>query len=300
MEFLDADHGQQTTMNLSALRQCAITTQRQDGFNGHWRIIEWQPNLFVPQRFAVGVCVESDEHGRDFRLMERPDRLECFFHPQPIRKEFSALMSMLRGWLADAQAGVPPSPHILLGKPCFIRGESAQMLVERLFSDNIMAAKPRSERETPDEIGPDTEATRASLSSFLKQITGLQYDRIVREEGQTLSNHYLDVTLAPDNGAGSVISVCYKSLATIEMKMLRAAQDINAYATSQHRHHKALFLLEPSDETALPPKERVAIDRLIGNECWKLEQSGFATPRNTQIQSMAQDIKDWASPLLAA
>jgi hypothetical protein len=287
-------------MNLTSLRELAIKTPRQDGFVGHWRIIEWQPNLFVPQRFAVGVCVESTSQGRDFRLMEKPGRLECFFHPQPIRRDFSSLMAMLRAWLAEPETDSPPSPHLILGEPCFIRGESAQTLVERLFADNIMAAKPRNERETSDEIGPDTDSARASLSSFLKQLTGLQYDRIVRENGQTLSDHYLDVTLAPDHGAGSVISVCYKSAQTIEMKMLRAANDINAYATSQNRQKKALFLLEPDESAALTARDRATIDRLIGNECWKLEQAGFATPRNTRIRAMAQDIKDWATPLLTS
>lgn len=210
------------------------------------------------------------------------------------------MMAMLRSHLADAEETLPPSPHFSFGAPCFVRGKSAHALAQRLFDENIPAARPRNDRENKEALGPDTDETRAALSGFLKQMTNMAYERIVREGGQVLSEHYLDVTLAPDNGAGSVISVCYKSQPTIEMKILRAAQDINAYATSQKRTHKALFLLEPADDAPMPVKERKAIDDLIGNECWKLEQAGFATPRNTRIPEMARDIKDWATPLLAA
>ena len=286
-------------MNLSALRERAVTLPRNDGFVGHWRAIYWQPDLFVPQRFAIGVSVASDDDQHAFRLMDKPGRIECFFAPRPIRREFAMLMAMVRNYLADPDNVAPPSPHIIVGEPCFVRGKTAESLVEQLFLENVPAARPRHDRDLPDAIGPDTDETRVSLSGFLKQMTGMAYERIVREQGQVLSDHYLDVTLAPDNAAGSVISVCYKSTQTIEVKILRAAQDINAYATSQHRRHKALFLLEPADDVPIPAKERKAIDDLIGNERWKLEKAGFVTPRNTHIPDMARDIRDWAKPLLA-
>lgn len=300
MEFLDARHGQYIAMNLSALRENAVTRMRQDAFTGHWRVIHWQPDLFVSQLFAVGVIVESADGERAFELMEKAGRIECFFDPLPIRQSFAGMMALLRSHLAEAGDELLPSPHFSFGAPCFVRGESAHALAKRLFAENIPAARPRNDRESKEALGPDTDETRSAVAGFLKQMTNMAYERIVREGGQVLSDHYLDVTLAPDHGAGSVISVCYKALPTIEMKMLRAAQDINAYAASQKRAHKALFLLEPADDVPMPPKERKAINNLIGNECWKLEQAGFATPRNTHIPAMARDIKDWATPLLAA
>lgn len=299
MEFLDAPYGQQADMNLSALRNRAVTLPRQDLFTGHWQVVYWQPDLFVPQTFAVGVRVESSAGETAFHLMDKASRLECFFAPRPIQREFANAMAMMRQYLAAPEGKLSPSPHFSFSQPRFIRGEGAQVLANRLFFENILAARPRADKEGKDVIGPDTEETRVALSGFLKQMTNMAYERIVREGGQVLSDHYLDVTLAPDGGAGSVISVCYKSQQTIEMKILRAAQDINAYATSQDRRHKAIFLLEPGDDAPLPAKERKAIDDLIGNECWKLEQAGFATPRNTHIPEMARDILDWATPLLA-
>lgn len=285
-------------MKLTALRDRAETIRRHDGFVGHWRIIQWQPDLFVRQVFVVGVLVESSEGERGFRLMDKPERIECFYEPNSTRREFSLLMAMLRLHIA-AQSDRPiPSPHLSFGEPCFVRGGSLQAMVDQLFAENVPAAKQRVDRVTAEEIGPSTEEARIALADFLKQMTNLTYEKIVRENGQTLSDHHLDVTLAPDDGAGSVISVCYRSAKTIEMKILRAAQDINAYAISQKRQHKAIFLLEPQDDILIG-REREQIDYLIGNECWKLEQAGFITPRNTAISGMARDVCEWAMPLLS-
>lgn len=286
-------------MNLNSLRHRAASTVRQDAFVGTWRVLQWQPDLFGQQRFVVGSLVESSSGERAFQLMEKPERIECFFRPKPIRREFAALMALLRSSLAAIDNGwVSPSPNFSMSEPCFVRGESAKSVAERIFAEMVVAAKPLPDGEPDREIGPNTEETRREVSVFLKQMADLAFERIVREQGQTLSEHFFDVTLAPDHGAGSIVSACYKSLQSIELKLLRAAQDINAYATSQKRHAKAIFLLDPADDAPIPPKERKAMDLLIGNECWKLEQSGFDTPRNTEFRGMASDIHDWAIPLI--
>lgn len=287
-------------MNLNALRQHAVTQPREDAFTGTWRVVQWQPDLFGPQRFVVGVLVESSAGDRAYRIMDRPERIECFFRPRPIRREFAALMALLRNSLAEPRDGdvLLPSPNFSFSEPCFVRGDSAQTIANRIFGDMVTAADPLPD-EDDREIGPNTEETRKQVTRFLKQMSDLAFERIVREQGQTLSEHYLDVTLAPDRGAGSVVSACYRSLTSIELKLLRAANDINAYASAQKRERKAIFLLEPDDDAPISPKERRAMDNLIGNELWKLEQAGFDTPRNTDFGGVARDIHDWAIPLLA-
>lgn len=287
-------------MNLQSLRQRATTIQRQDAFVGTWRAVIWQPNLFSPQRFAVGVVVESTTGERAFQLMDKPGRIECFFRPKPIRREFAALMAMIRSSLGNTNNIELrlPSANFMLGEPCFVRGESAAAVAASVFADAVSAAVPMPEDEAGQQVGPGTDETRREVSKFLKQMADMAYERIVREEGETLSEHFLDVTLAPDRGAGGIVSACYKALPTIEIKLLRTAQDVNAYASAQKRPAKAIFLMEPKDDAPIAPRDRKAMDDLIGNECWKLEQAGFATPRNTEFKSMASDIRDWAMPLL--
>lgn len=94
------------------------------------------------------------------------------------------------------------------------------------------------------------------------------------------------------------IAACYRAPQSILVNLLVAAQDINAYAASTRRDQKAVFIIEPDDDAPLTAKERKTIADLIGNECWKLETSGFRAPRNVTTAAMAQDIRDWAMTLL--
>ena len=287
-------------MNLEALRQRAIKIPRADGFVGTWQAIIWQPNLFTPQAFVVGVVARSATE-QAFQIMAKPGRIECFFKPRALAREFAGLTAMIRAAVANTPPGESislPVHNFSLTEPLFVRGESAQSVADKVFLETVTAAKALPDDPGNASIGPSTEEARKETVQLLKKLTGADFERIVREDGQTLSNHYLDVTLAPDHGAGSVVSTCYRSTQSILVNLLTAAQDINAYAASTHREQKAVFIIEPDDSAPLTAKERKTIDDLIGNECWKLETSGFRTPRNVTTSAMARDIRDWATPLL--
>lgn len=287
-------------MNLEALRNRAIKIPRGDHFVGTWQAIVWQPNLFTPQTFVVGVVARSSSE-QAMQIMDKPGRIECFFKPKGIAREFMALTAMLRAAIARTAPGddIPlPSPNFRLTEPLFVRGESAQAVADRVFLDTVTAAKALPNDPGPESIGPSTEEARKETAQLLKHLTGTDFERIVREEGQMLSNHFLDVTLAPDHGAGSIVSACYRAPQSILVNLLVAAQDINAYAASTRRDQKAVFIIEPDDDAPLTAKERKTIADLIDNECWKLETSGFRAPRNVTTAAMAQDIRDWAMTLL--
>jgi hypothetical protein len=265
-------------------------------FSGTWRAIEWQPDLFKPQRFVVGVLIETDEQQRALRLMDAPGRIECFFRPAPVVQDFSWLMSNNRRTLnAD---GALFGHNLSLSDPMFVQGADLQATADELFDDLVVAATPVPDAARPETVGPDTEAVRRYVSDALKRIFVLDYAMLVREEGAILSNHHLDVTLAPPQGAGSVISACYRSENTIITKLLRTANDINAYAATQRLGHKALFIQVPGADAPLTAKERKAIEQLTGEEAWKLECAGFSAPRHDRSEALIGGIRDWMQPLV--
>lgn len=265
------------------------------GFSGFWRAIEWQPDVFKPQKFVVGVCIETSET-RATKLMEKPNRLECFFRPAAIGREFSWLMAQAKRSLARGDQAL--SPNISLSDGLFIQGETIEQKLSDLFDEYVLAAAPLNETGRAETVGPDTDDVRKTVSAALKRIMGLQYEQIARENGETLDMHHLDVTLAPTHGAASVISACYRSRSTIETHLLRTANDINAYASACHRQKKAMFIQMPDLQAPLSAKERSDIERLTGEESWKLECAGFTVPRHDAANLLARDIKEWATPLL--
>ncbi len=284
-------------MTIAKLKK-RVAAPPQHDFSGLWRTIEWQPDLFNPQKFIVGIALESSEGETAFRLMEKAGRFECFFRPEPMAQEFNWLLSTAR---RDIAAGKPISCHNLsLSDGLFINGTSIDAVAAELFEEIVIAARPTPENSKAEEIGPDTSSVRRSVNDELKRIMSLDFERVSREHGHTLSNHHLDVTLAPTGGCGSVISTCYRTPASIEIHLLRAAQDISAYATAQNCPSKAIFLRVPDQNAPLNARERRAIETLTGEACWKLECAGFKAPRHEVAATLATEIRDWAMPLLQA
>lgn len=282
-------------MSLSDLKQ-RVSPAPDIGFSGIWHAIEWQPDLFKPQRFVVGILVQDSQQRRAVRLMESSNRIDCFFRPDPIAAEFRWLMSNARRTLASD--GTLFGHNLCLSDGLLITGDSLETTADSLFDEMVSAAAPIMEGPRSEEVGPNTEEVRRIVSSELKRIFGLNYEQVAREQGQILSEHHLDVTLAPRNGAGSVISACYRTSNTIETKLLRAARDINAYASSIGNPSKAIFMQMPGADAPLNAKERAEIERLTGEESWKLERAGFIVPRHEDSLVLALEIREWAEPLL--
>jgi len=265
------------------------------GFAGVWRTIEWQPDLFTPQKFIIGVIIETSAK-RAFKLMDGPHRLECFFKPAPITQEFNGMMAHLRHTLAENNPLL--SHNLSISDGLFIQGGSMSDKLDQLFNEIVVAARPAQEGTRNESVGPDTDTVRKTVASELKRIMGLRYEQVARENGETLANHHLDVPLAPTHGAASIISGCYRSTSTIETKLLRAANDINAYAAALKKPKKAIFMQMPDASAPLSAKERRDIERMTGEEAWKLECAGFAVPRQERAADLARDIDQWATPLI--
>lgn len=281
-------------MTLAELKQ--RTSERPvHGFSGLWHTIEWQPDLFTPQKFVVGVMIETSTE-RGAKLMDGLHRLECFFKPATIAQEFNWLMASARRALAEN--GTPLSPNLTISEGLFIQGASLQEKLDKLFDEIVVAARPIQEGQRSESVGPDTETVRKTVADELKRIMGLRYEQVAREKGETLSNHHLDVPLAPTRGAASIISACYRSITSIETRLLRASNDINAYAAAMKKPQKAIFMQVPDAMAPLSAKERRDIERLTGEESWKLECAGFSVPRHERVIDLAKEIDQWATPLI--
>lgn len=289
-------------MNLTALRELAYRPAPEP-FTGTWSAIVWQPELSGVQRFVVGVVVRGQGQ-QAARLMSEPGRLDCFFRPRSIAADFTWLISMARSQLAQANLDAPialPVLNLTATAPQFVSGQSAEALAETLFAQLVPAAKDEIEAP-PARPYLDTASLRELVHNELKRITGLDYSRIVREAGEIIrdrGDHAFDVDIITARAVGSVISADYKSLASIERNLLRAAHDVQAYSGSRNKDARGIFIFDPIERPGLTAKERKDVERFLDEERWKLDCAGFSVATNHTPELLALDVRDWAAPLLA-
>lgn len=287
-------------MNLNALKDTAYRPAAADSFVGRWQAVAWQPNLFTPQTYVVGVLVSSDAGEHAFRLMDEPERLDCFFAPRPIKTDFAWIMAVAREALAKGEQAFP-TPNLQLTPPQFVRGTNADTLAIDLFDKLVIAAQPRNPGQ-PVFVAQDTSTIRDQVNQALRRIASLDFERIVRSDGEIIrdrGDHFFDVNLILDRGVGTVVSAWYKSLLSVKINIFQAAQDVQAYAASRHKDARAVFIARPESPAGLTAKERRDIEAFIAEETWKMECQGIRAVTLEDPELIAREVHEWAKPLLA-
>lgn len=279
-------------------------------FVGSWATIELQPDIFAPQRFTVGVAVQSSADRLHFKLLDEFKKFECIYPDSFPQKSARELMAYAEEALRQAvQSKTPMSEvrfdsHCLsMSHPVFTSGSNREATVERLFSE-VVAMSPSPKKRGSEFESIDTPRVRTIVNRYLKEISGLDFERFVQDEqhgllidGDDGSKHFLDINLLTPRSCGSVISAVYKTAQTVEMNLLKASLDLKTCWRKRNLDSMGLFLLLP-EQSAMDRKEYKRIEEVIGDHEWKLEQDHFRVVSLPEPAGLAREIFEWAKPAL--
>lgn len=276
-------------------------------FAGAWSTVELQPDVFVPQRFTIGVVVQSPGDRLHFKLLDDFKKFECLYHDQFPQKSARELLTYAYEALtkaSKAQTAIPEirfDTHCLsLATPSYTSGEDLEATVERLYYEVVVMA-PSEKRKAREFEFIDTPAARLMVNQRLKEIAKMDFERIVPSEGQGLlldfegQKHFLDLNILTSGACGSVTSVAYKSPQTVEINLLKSSRDLTTYSRVRHVDNIGLFLLMPQADL-MDPKEFKKIEETIDEHEWKLERDGFRVVTHASPSDLAQEIYEWALP----
>lgn len=274
-------------------------------FQGVWGTVELQPDLFSPQKFSIGVVVSEPSGEFAFRLISDTKKFECVYGKATaalVRTHVeSAEHSLLRSVKnkVDLTNLVFESGNLSLSVLWPTSGVSPQAVLARLFAD-VVAMEPSQEKAARDFVSLDTEQVRSLVSTELKRIAGLNYERIALgseeilvKDDVTEETHVLDLNLRTDVGAGSVTSAVYKTPATVELNLLRASRDLSVFGRLKKVENLALFVMSAKEEFFEAP-DFARISNLLDEQSWRLERQGFRVVIFDEPQPLAQSIYEWA------
>lgn len=280
-------------------------------FSGAWSTVELQPDIFAPQKFTVGVVVQTPGERLHFKLLADSKKFECIYHdkfPQKSIREILAYAEQVLRKCVQAKTAIPEivfeTSSLSLSAPQYTSGEDREATVERLFSEVVaMALTPKKKGSGFESI--DTPQARKLVNEELKRIAQMDYELIVNEDSQGVlleengSKHFLDLNLLTVGACGSVISTVYKTHQTVELNLLKSSRDLTTYSRIRDFDDIGLFLLTPDVDT-IEAKDLQRIEDVIGEHEWKLEQDGFRVVSLPSPADLAKEIYDWAKPTLAA
>ncbi len=278
-------------------------------FSGAWSSVELQPDVFAPQRFTVGIVVQSLGERLHFKLLDDFKKFECLYNDKFPQKSVSEIMAYAEHALRSAVQHKQAIPEInfdtsclSLSVPQYTSGDDREATVERLF-DEVVVMAMRAKIKVGDFESIDTPHARQLVNDQLKLIAILDYERIVNpntqgillEEGGAM--HHLDLNLLTAKSCGSVTSAVYKTTPSVELNLLKSSRDLTTYSRIREVEDKGLFLLLP-EASAIEPKDYKRIESVIGEYEWKLEQDGFRVVSLSSPSELAKEIYNWAKPAL--
>lgn len=255
------------------------------GFESVWATVELQPDMFVPQRFSIGVIVNYPEMGFVFRLLSDASKFDCIYG-----KKATALLRPLiesaEHTLTRSAREKRPLEEITFESACLsvstpwpTSGNSPEQTLARLFAE-VVSMEPSNEKQPRDFVTLDTEQVRHLVNQELKRIAGIRFEKIVVESQHVIpaddgsGPHFLDFNLRPARGAGSVLSAVYKTPGTVELNLLRASRDLATYRMIRKVDDLALFIMTAKREQFESPEYTRFCD-LIDEQSWCLERQGF-------------------------
>ena len=276
-------------------------------FSGAWTTIELQPDAFVPQRFTIGVIVQSIGDRLHFKLLDDFKKFECLYHDQFPQKSVRELLAYAEEALRMAAKAKTPIPEIrfdthclTLAAPSYTSGDDREATAERLYLEVVVMA-PSGKRKSSEFEFIDTSTARILVNQKLKEIAKMDFEKIVPSEGQGLLldyegiKHFLDLNILTAGACGSVTSAAYKSPQTVEINLLKSSRDLTTYSRVKKMDNIGLFLLLPQADL-MEPKELKKIEETIEEHEWKLERDGFRVVSMAAPAELAQEIYDWAKP----
>lgn len=278
-------------------------------FSGAWTTIDLQPDLFVPQRFTVGVAVQSPGGRLHFKLLDDIKKFDCVYGGRYSHRSLREILAYAEHTLRKAVQSCAQIPDIRfetsalsLAAPSYTSGEDQEATTERLFEEVVVMARSENTRRREFE-SIDTPQARKLVNQELKRIAQMDYDKIVTSGDQGVlvdfdgQRHFLDLNLLTRLGCGSVTSAVYKSYQSVEVNLLRTSRDLTTYSRVRNADDIGLFLLLP-EATALEQKEYKRITEVIDEHEWKLVRDGFRVVSFDSPALLAQEIYEWAKPAI--
>lgn len=294
--------------DLDHLSQMALSTPKAS-FAGTWTTVELQPDIFAPQRFTVGVAVQSPGGRLHFKLLDDFKKFECIYLGRFPQRSARELLAHAEETLRAAVRAKTQLPDIVfetnclsLAAPSYTSGEDQETTVERLF-DEVVVMSPTDQKKPKEFESIDTPRARKLVNIELKKIAHMDYEKIVRPDDQGLlldyegAKHFLDLNLLTATACGSVASAVYKTAQSVELNLLKTSRDLTTFSRVRQMDDIGLFLLLP-EPGALDSKEFKRIKEVIDEHEWKLERDGFRVVSLDSPELLASEIYSWAKPSL--
>jgi hypothetical protein len=265
---------------------------------GHWISVQYRPNLMAGEALNIGVAfIDAATKRACVKLLDEIDKIGVLFGEQLESEIRFALRSVAACF--DKSRIESPSENITFSEPRFASGNSAEEILEQVFSSTVRLLSAYKEAGPAPRVFTGNEKVRKQVFDSIRLRAGVKAEQIlaeipiykVKDGGREYS---LDIPLRGGKHLGSVVSAAYASRNSLETNLLRASIDLETASRVFHQDRLGLFVLRPSvDDQMFGTKQHLEIDNVIDMLSWKLHKQGFTVGVEDDAQRLAGEVLEW-------
>lgn len=270
-------------------------------FRGRWYSIEYQPDIFSPQRYVIGAAILEEGGPWHARILESTRFFRFVYGQDFSENEYELIRSIIFDLLeskpesdSNEKTISLGSPQIILSKGGSTSGPSADAALTRIF-DRIVAIRRDSNKRVFSPM--ENRDVKKNVLSELRRIANLDFERITVESAQLQviggKKYSYDIDLLTSQAAGSIVSAWYSSADRILGNLLRASIDVQSFARIRNIPQIGLYVLKPDEPHGIAARTWSEIEESYAEETEKLEQAGVRVMSSPEASALAQDAYEW-------
>ena len=226
--------------------------QRAPAVVGQWSPIRLSPDLATGEVLNVGIAFIDQSERVFMRMLDSARALKCLFGADSI-DNFALLLGATRDTLEKKQLLVSPSTQVTFGPLAYAAGDSAQEVVDRLYTAIVTLARCEEEGFSSRERLPTlrvAEVRKQVFDALERRSPALAKEIIRREPVELRSVHGVvrfDLPLRRRGIFGTITSARYQVQQAINRVMDGALVDMMLARQYVEREDRgAIFVCGPS------------------------------------------------------
>lgn len=270
---------------------------------GDWTQIRWTPDLVTGEQIAIGVFLEVNGFIHT-KFIDDYGRLKCVYG-EDISENLELVIDLI-DYLLKRDWKKSISSQLIFDQRGFVRGDSSQAILNKLFDRSIPFGKPHEIQGEPVDRFPTYRTSNliTNIKSKLFNQIGDQVFNIFPKDslldikvGKKV--HQIDIPIRPVNTKliGNINSTIYKTYDKFELNCLAALTNLQLAKKSGYGDDAVLFTLLPNDFSLklLPEPEQEKRFNFLKEFEWKLEMNEITHKKFYDESDISESILTWTN-----
>lgn len=270
---------------------------------GHWTQIRWTPDLISNEQISIGVFFEENGFIHT-KFIDDYDRLECVYG-KDISNSLELSIDLIE-YLLKRDWRKSVSSQLVFDQRGFVRGESIQAILDKLFHRAVPFGKAHDSYNEPSDRFPTYRTSNLITnikSRIFNKIGDNLYDIFPEKSWLDIkineTVHQIDLPIRPKgaNQIGNINSTIYKTYDKFEISCLAALTDLQLAKRCGLGDDAVLFTLLPNNYSLslLPEQEQEKRFHFLKEFEWKLEMNEIVHQKCYEELEISTQIMKWAN-----